>query len=104
MLGGVLVGTVGWRAIFWVNVPVGLAAIALTQRFVPESRAPRPRRLDPIAQILIVVLLAGVTAGHHRGTAARLVDVAAHRRLLRGRRLSPRSAGDDGGAGTAGSR
>ena len=39
MLGGVLVGTVGWRSIFWVNVPVGLAAIALTQRFVPESRA-----------------------------------------------------------------
>ena len=42
VLGGVLVGAVGWRAIFWVNVPVGLAAIALTQRFVPESRAPRP--------------------------------------------------------------
>jgi hypothetical protein len=48
-------------------VPVGLAAIALTQRFVPESRAPRPRRLDPIAQILIVVLLAGVTAGTIEG-------------------------------------
>ncbi|HEX4290159.1 MAG TPA: MFS transporter [Trebonia sp.] len=67
VLGGVLVGTVGWRAIFWVNVPVGLAAIALTQRFVPESRAPRPRRLDPIAQILIVVLLAGLTAGTIEG-------------------------------------
>ena len=67
VLGGVLVGTVGWRSIFWVNVPVGLAAIALTQRFVPESRAPRPRRLDPIAQILIVVLLAGVTAGTIEG-------------------------------------
>ena len=67
VMGGVLVGTVGWRAIFWVNVPVGLAAIALTQRFVPESRAPRPRRLDPIAQILIVVLLAGVTAGTIEG-------------------------------------
>src|ERR1700722_11493546 len=67
VLGGVLVGAVGWRSIFWVNVPVGLAAIALTQRFVPESRAPRPRRLDPIAQILIVVLLAGVTAGTIEG-------------------------------------
>ena len=67
VLGGVLVGTVGWRSIFWVNVPVGLAAIALTQRFVPESRAPRPRRLDPIAQILIVVLLFGVTAGTIEG-------------------------------------
>jgi EmrB/QacA subfamily drug resistance transporter len=63
VLGGALVSAVGWRAIFWVNVPVGLAAIALTQRFVPESRAPRPRRLDPLAQVLLVVLLAGLTAG-----------------------------------------
>ena len=66
-LGGVLVAALGWRAIFWVNVPVGLAAIWLTQRFVPESRAPRPRRLDPVAQLLIVVLLAGVTAGTIEG-------------------------------------
>ena len=77
VLGGVLVGTVGWRAIFWVNVPVGLAAIWLTQRFVPESRAPRPRRLDPVAQILIIVLLAGVTAatieGPVRGWASPLI-------------------------------
>jgi MFS family permease len=42
VLGGALVSAVGWRAIFWVNVPVGLAAIALTQRYVPESRAPGP--------------------------------------------------------------
>jgi EmrB/QacA subfamily drug resistance transporter len=67
VLGGVLVATLGWRAIFWVNVPVGLAAIGLTQRFVPESRAPRPRRLDPVAQILIMVALAGVTAGTIEG-------------------------------------
>ena len=38
VLGGVLVHTVGWRAIFWVNVPVGIAAIGLTQKFVPESK------------------------------------------------------------------
>ena len=63
VLGGALVSAVGWRAIFWVNVPVGLAAIVLTQRFVPESRAPRPRRLDPVAQVLVIILLAGITAG-----------------------------------------
>ncbi len=44
VLGGVLVETVGWRGVFWVNIPVGLAAIALTARFVPESRAARARR------------------------------------------------------------
>ena len=63
VLGGALVSAVGWRAIFWVNVPVGLAAIALTRRYVPESRAAHPRRLDPVAQVLIVILLAGLTAG-----------------------------------------
>ena len=63
VLGGGLVSAIGWRAIFWVNVPVGLAAIALTQRYVPESRAPRPRRFDPAAQVLIIILLAGLTAG-----------------------------------------
>src|ERR1700734_130187 len=50
VLGGILVTTIGWRSIFWVNVPVGLAAIALTHRFVPESRPPRPRRGRPSAQ------------------------------------------------------
>ena len=61
VLGGVLVETVGWRGVFWVNIPVGLAAIALTARFVPESRAPRARRPDPVGQGLIVVMLGSLT-------------------------------------------
>ncbi len=61
VLGGVLVEAVGWRGVFWVNIPVGLAAIALTARFVPESRAPRARRWDPVGQGLIVVMLGSLT-------------------------------------------
>jgi EmrB/QacA subfamily drug resistance transporter len=61
VLGGVLVESVGWRGVFWVNIPVGLAAIALTARFVPESRAPRARRPDPIGQALIIVMLGSLT-------------------------------------------
>ena len=61
VLGGALVDSVGWRAVFFVNVPIGLAAIALTTRFVRESRAPRPRRLDPVGQLLVIVALATLT-------------------------------------------
>jgi EmrB/QacA subfamily drug resistance transporter len=61
VLGGALVQGVGWRSIFWVNVPVGLAAIALTRRFIEESRAPHARRPDPIGQILVIVTLACTT-------------------------------------------
>ena len=36
VLGGLLVDTIGWRGVFWINIPIGLAAIALTARFVPD--------------------------------------------------------------------
>jgi MFS family permease len=61
VLGGVLVEGIGWRSIFWVNVPVGLAAIVLTARYVAESRAPRARRFDPLGQVLVFTLLTSVT-------------------------------------------
>lgn len=63
IVGGALVSTAGWEWIFLINVPLGLAAIALLQRFVPESKAPTPRRFDPVGQTLVVVLLASVTFG-----------------------------------------
>ncbi|MFE6098790.1 MFS transporter [Streptomyces laurentii] len=61
LVGGLLVETISWRAIFWVNLPIGLAALLLTLRFVPESRAPHPRRPDPVGQILVTALLASLT-------------------------------------------
>ena len=63
VLGGVLVSAIGWRSIFWINVPVGLVAIALTQRFIPESKAAHARRLDPPGQLMVIALLGGLTAG-----------------------------------------
>lgn len=43
LIGGLLISAnvagLGWRLIFWVNVPVGIAALALARRLVPESRA-----------------------------------------------------------------
>ncbi|MFD8479749.1 MFS transporter [Kitasatospora sp. NPDC059673] len=62
LIGGFLVDSAGWPSIFLINIPVGLAAWLLTQRYVPESRAPRPRRLDPVGQLLMVLLLGCGTA------------------------------------------
>ncbi|MDH6490408.1 EmrB/QacA subfamily drug resistance transporter [Streptomyces sp. SAI-127] len=61
LLGGVLVDSVGWRSIFWVNLPVGLAALLLTLRYVPESRAPKARRPDPVGQVLVIALFGSLT-------------------------------------------
>ncbi|MFG3287379.1 MFS transporter [Streptomyces sp. NPDC048179] len=61
LVGGLLVESVGWRAIFWVNIPVGLAAVLLTLRFVPESRAPKARRPDPVGQVLVIALFGSLT-------------------------------------------
>jgi EmrB/QacA subfamily drug resistance transporter len=61
IVGGALVDAVSWRAVFLVNLPVGVVAIVLTAMFVPESRAPRPRRIDPVGQVLVIVGLATLT-------------------------------------------
>ncbi len=61
LVGGLLVDSVGWRSIFWVNLPVGIAALLLTWRFVPESRAPRARRPDPVGQVLVIALFGSLT-------------------------------------------
>jgi len=80
VIGGVLTEHVGWRSIFWINVPIGLAAIALAARFVPESRAARPRRIDPVGQLLIVIALASLTSGvidgRHMGWSSPFIVLA----------------------------
>jgi len=61
LLGGVLASTVGWRAIFWINLPVGVAGLALTTLFVPESRAAVSRPVDLPGQAGVVVFVASLT-------------------------------------------
>jgi EmrB/QacA subfamily drug resistance transporter len=57
VIGGILVGSVGWRGIFWANIPVGLAAISLTALLVPDSKSERARKADPVGQILVILML-----------------------------------------------
>ncbi len=70
VVGGLLTDTVNWRAIFWINVPIGLLALFLTWRYVPESKAPSARRIDPVGQVLVIVLLGTLTYGIIEGPAA----------------------------------
>jgi EmrB/QacA subfamily drug resistance transporter len=60
ILGGALVDGFGWRSIFWINVPIVVVAIVCAALFVPESRAPRARRFDPVGQILVILVLGSV--------------------------------------------
>jgi MFS transporter, DHA2 family, methylenomycin A resistance protein len=60
ILGGVLVTAVTWRLVFFVNVPIGGIAIALTARYVPAP-PPQPRVLDLAAQLAGVLALAALT-------------------------------------------
>jgi predicted MFS family arabinose efflux permease len=62
-LGGVLVGLLGWRAVFFVNVPVALAALAATLAWVsPDGPLDRSRSARDIAARLDAVGIAGFTA------------------------------------------
>jgi EmrB/QacA subfamily drug resistance transporter len=61
VVGGVLVTSVDWRSIFWINIPVGLVAVVLALRYIPESKAPVARKVDVPGQVLVIVLLASLT-------------------------------------------
>jgi EmrB/QacA subfamily drug resistance transporter len=80
VLGGVLVTSVGWRSIFWINIPVGLAAIVLALRFIPESKAAKARKIDPVGQVLVFLGLAsltfGIIEGPRRGWGSPLIVAA----------------------------
>jgi len=60
ILGGALVDGFGWRAVFWINLPIVASASVCAALFVPESRPARARRVDPIGQILVILVLGSV--------------------------------------------
>jgi EmrB/QacA subfamily drug resistance transporter len=63
VLGGVLVDDLNWRWIFYVNIPVCLAALALSWRAMPAQPAPSRSRLDLIGLVLLSPGCAAVVFG-----------------------------------------
>ena len=77
LLGGALTQAVGWRSIFWINVPIGIAAVILATVYVPESKAAQARAFDPVGQALVFVGLTTLTyaviEGPHAGWSSSLI-------------------------------
>ena len=70
LLGGILTATLGWRSIFFINAPIGLAGILLTVRFATETTRSADRALDVPGQLTAIVALAAlagamIEAGHY---------------------------------------
>ncbi|SDR26073.1 drug resistance transporter, EmrB/QacA subfamily [Tsukamurella pulmonis] len=62
LLGGVLTEFASWRWVFWLNVPVGLAGIVMTLRYVPRS-VTTSRRLDLPGSVLSAAAVLGLILG-----------------------------------------
>ena len=62
VVGGALVSGLGWRSVFYLNVPIGAAGLVLAARHLPSPER-RPHGVDPAGQLAAMVCLAGLTAG-----------------------------------------
>jgi DHA2 family methylenomycin A resistance protein-like MFS transporter len=67
LAGGVLIATLGWRAIFFINVPVALVGIYLTTRWVAETPRASSRGIDVSGQIAAVLTLTALVAATIEG-------------------------------------
>ena len=69
LLGGWLVDTVGWRGIFYINLPIAALACAIAWRAVPESRDDAAQPLDWVGAMAVAASLGAVTLGLTQATS-----------------------------------
>ncbi|MEV8630453.1 MFS transporter [Streptosporangium sp. NPDC051023] len=65
--GGLLIEHFWWGSVFLINLPIVLVSMVLIAFIVPESRDPRPSKLDPVGVLLSIVGLVAITYGIIRG-------------------------------------
>ena len=71
LVGGALTSGLDWRWVFFINIPIGLAALWLTAREVEESRDPAPRKIDWPGQVTLAgglfLLVLALLRGNEQG-------------------------------------
>src|SRR6186997_412632 len=77
LVGGILTEWAGWRWIFFVNIPIGVAAIVVTLLRVDESKDPRPGRVDWLGTAALTsslfLLVYGLLQGNQEGWSSTLI-------------------------------
>ena len=106
LLGGVLVEALSWEWVFFVNVPVGIAAAFLSSRLIVESKAERAGSFDIAGAVLVtsglMVLVYAIVRAEQNGWASATtlglgaIALAPADRVRRGRVAHPRPAGPAG--------
>ncbi len=76
LLGGWLIDAVGWRAIFYINLPIAAGALLLALRYVPDETRDNPRALDWPGAALAAAGLAALTWGLTVASAAKGLSMA----------------------------
>ena len=91
LVGGALTSGLDWRWIFLVNLPIGIACIAITRAYVAESRDPAAHGIDWPGQITLTgglfLLVLALLRGHEDGFGSTIILGGAGRRGRADRRL-----------------
>lgn len=78
IVGGLLVDSLGWQSVFFLNVPIGILAMVVAVKVVKESSSPAGRTLDLPGQFLMMAWLAALTyaliEGNSKGWSSPLIS------------------------------